>query len=85
MGRRVLHLSTSRVRHKGTDRETYVTSTACRREQLQTDANGGGNNSTDVLAEVTCKLCLKSVPYLKAKLVEDGRQAKEKSGEDPRV
>jgi len=35
----------------------FTTHTACGRETLQDDENGGGNNSTDVVADVTCKLC----------------------------
>lgn len=45
---KVIHLSTV-TRHVG----ITITSTACRRETLGSD----GNNSTDVAADVTCKLC----------------------------
>ena len=61
MSRSVIHLSTMHPNRFG----GFTTGTACNRETLQSDAKGGGNNSTDVWEDVTCKLCKK--PWNKPK------------------
>lgn len=62
MTRSVIHFATMAPNRFG----GITTGTACNRETLQTDAKGGGINSTDVKSDVTCKLCLRHPKFRNA-------------------
>lgn len=64
MSKQVVHFEYVRA---GRTEDSIVTGTMCGRETMQTDAKGGGVNSTGNVNEVTCKLCLKHPRYLKAR------------------